>query len=229
MVDTTLVPGHEPSARVVPRQTTRPGRRPVTTHADISHAGLELFARHGFEETGVGQVAEAAGISRRTLFRYFPSKNDVPWGDFDAELDRMRRFLAALPAETDLAHGLALALVDFNTFPPQEAPWHRQRMALLFAVPALQAHSALKYAGWRAVVAEHVAARTGGIRTDHLPRTAGWLLLGVALAAYEQWLADDDADLLALMRSGSRLITVGLQGARPEGWATVGSATDERA
>jgi len=124
-VDTTLVPGHEPSARVVPRQTTRPGRRPVTTHADISHAGLELFARHGFEETGVGQVAEAAGISRRTLFRYFPSKNDVPWGDFDAELDRMRRFLAALPAETDLAHGLALALVDFNTFPPQEAPWHR--------------------------------------------------------------------------------------------------------
>lgn len=187
-MDTTLVPGHEPSARVVPRQTTRPGRRPVTTHADISHAGLELFARHGFEETGVGQVAE-----------------------------------------TDLAHGLALALVDFNTFPPQEAPWHRQRMALLFAVPALQAHSALKYAGWRAVVAEHVAARTGGIRTDHLPRTAGWLLLGVALAAYEQWLADDDADLLALMRSGSRLITVGLQGARPEGWATVGSATDERA
>jgi len=207
--------GSAPAAALPTAPPARPGRRPVTTRAEISHAGIELFTRHGFEQTGVGEVATAAGISRRTLFRYFRSKNDVPWGDFDAELNRMRRFLAALPDDTSLAEGLTLALVDFNTFPPQEAPWHRQRMALLFGVPALQAHSALKYAGWRDVVAEHVAQRTGTCRTDHLPRTAGWVLLGVALAAYEQWLAQEGTDLLSLLSQGSALITVGLRGARP--------------
>ena len=40
-------------------------------------------------------LASAAGIGRRTFFRYFPSKNDVPWGNFDEELDRMHRHLKA--------------------------------------------------------------------------------------------------------------------------------------
>lgn len=187
---------------------------------------MELFTRQGFDETGVGEVAAAAGISRRTLFRYFTSKSDVPWGDFDGELNRMRRFLAALPETTPLADGLALALAlalaDFNTFPPEETPWHRQRMALLFGVPALQAHSTLMYTGWRAVVAEHVAQRTGARPRDHGPRTVAWLLLGVALAAYEQWLADDAADLLELLGDGGRLISAGIAQAR---W--VGSPPDE--
>lgn len=178
----------------------------MTTHAEISHVGLELFTRQGFDATTVEEVAAAAGISRRTLFRYFESKNDVPWGDFDHELRRMRRFLAALPAQTPLADGLRWALLDFNTFPPEEAAYHRQRMQLLLTVPALQAHSTLKYAGWRAVVAEHVSTRTGEHQTDHHPRTVAWLLLGVALAAYEQWLADDSADLLELLRDGVRLL-----------------------
>jgi len=169
----------------------------------VSHVGLELFDRDGFEATSVETIAEAAGISRRTFFRYFPSKNDVAWGDFDAQLDHMRRFLAALPADLPLVEGLRRALLDFNTFPAEEAGWHRRRMALLLEVPALQAHSALKYVGWRAVVADHVAARLGCAPEDHLPRTLGWVLLGVALAAYEQWLADPAADLLALLAAGA--------------------------
>lgn len=192
--------------------SVRAGRRPTTTRAQISHVGLALFTRQGFDQTGVEELAAAAGISRRTLFRYFPSKSDVPWGDFDAELLRMRSFLAALPPSTPLAEGLRLALLDFNTFPPEEGPWHRQRMALLFGVPALQAHSTLMYAGWRRVVAEHVAERTGAQPDDHRPRTIAWLLLGVALASYEQWLADDDADLLELLSDGGRLIGAGLTG-----------------
>jgi len=189
----------------------RVGRRPSTTRASISHAGLALFAANGFEETSVEQIAEAAGISRRTLFRYFSSKNDVPWGDFDAELARMRTFLAELPQGMPLAEELGMALVDFNTFPPEEAPWHRRRMALLFEVPALQAHSVLKYAGWRRVVAEHVAARLGLGAEEHLPRSVAWISLGVAIAAYEQWLADDSLDLSQLLQAGSDLLVQGLQ------------------
>ena len=192
------------------REVPRAGRRPTTTVTRVSHVGLELFSRDGFDATSVEAVAEAAGISRRTLFRYFPSKNDLAWGDFDAQLGHMRAFLAALPAEQPLAEGLREALLDFNTFPAEEAGWHRQRMALLLEVPALQAHSALKYVGWRGVVAQHVADRLGLDPGDHLPRTVGWVLLGVALAAYEQWLEDPAADLLTLLADGTAVLTATL-------------------
>jgi hypothetical protein len=68
----------------------------------------------------------------------------------------------------------------------------------------------LMYAGWREVVADHVAAVTGERPGDHRPQTVAWLLLGIALAAYEQWLADDRADLDRLLTEGSRILDRGL-------------------
>ncbi|WP_241249659.1 mycofactocin system transcriptional regulator [Rhodococcus sp. X156] len=193
----------------------RAGRRPSTTRASISRIALPLFARNGFDETSVDEIAEAAHISRRTLFRYFASKNDIPWGDFDAELARMRAFLVALPPGTPLAEELGGALVDFNTFPAAEAPWHRQRMRLVFGVPALQAHSALMYAGWRQVVAEHAARRLGVADDDHLARSVAWMFLGVAIAAYEQWLDDETLELVDLLREGASVLAAGLRTLTP--------------
>jgi hypothetical protein len=71
-------------------------------------------------------------------------------------------------------------------------------MRLILTVPGLQAHSTLRFAAWREVVAAFVAMRTGSRRTDLLPRLGGHLLLGAAVAAYEQWLAGGGAlaDLL---------------------------------
>ncbi|MGW4478880.1 mycofactocin system transcriptional regulator [Rhodococcus triatomae] len=191
-------------------ESGRIGRRPSTTPDRISDIAIALFAEQGFEETSVDQIAEAAGIARRTFFRYFPSKNAVPWGDFDNHLSDMREQLASLPADIPLAEGLTRALLEFNRFPPDVAPVHRQRMQVILNAPALQAYSMVMYTGWREVVAEYVAARTGASTTDHLPRTAGWMMLGTALAAYEQWLADESLELIDLLRSGSEILTHGL-------------------
>src|SRR5258708_19843507 len=73
------------------------GRRRVTSRAELEQVAFDLFERQGFEQTTVDDIARAAGIGRRTFFRYFASKNEVPWGDFDGELARMRRRLAATP------------------------------------------------------------------------------------------------------------------------------------
>jgi len=59
------------------------GRPPVTTHADIEAAAFTLFAQKGFAETTLEDIAQAVGVGRRTIFRYYPSKNDIPWGRFD--------------------------------------------------------------------------------------------------------------------------------------------------
>ncbi|GAA1479836.1 mycofactocin system transcriptional regulator [Gordonia sinesedis] len=187
-----------------------PGRRPVTTRALISTVAIDMFATNGFDETSVDDIADAAGISRRTLFRYYPSKNAVPWGDFDAHLDDMRALLAEIPDDLPIGEALVRALVSFNDVGPHDAESHRRRMSLLLGVPALQAHSMLMYADWRQVIAEFCAHRLGVDETDHLPQTIGWLCLGTALAAYEQWLADPDADLQQLIVDGSRTLLDGI-------------------
>jgi TetR/AcrR family transcriptional regulator, regulator of mycofactocin system len=204
--------GGEMATAAVPARAGRAGRKRVTSRAELEHVAFDLFDRQGFERTTIDDIARAAGIGRRTFFRYFPSKNDVPWGSFDEELGRMRLRLAAFPPQCPLMEAVRVAIVDFNTFPAEQIPWHRRRMRLILRTPALQAHSTLRYAAWRQVIDEFVAAR-GGTRPEPLaPRTIGYVALGVAIAAYEQWLETEDADLSDLMDSAVRQVTAAFGG-----------------
>ena len=181
--------------------TTSPriGRAPATTHGELSTIALELFLERGYDETTVDDIAAAAGIGRRTLFRYFPSKNDLPWGDFDALLAMMRRHLADLRPEVPVMQALRDAIIEFNRFPPEQMALHRERMRLLLEVPALVAHSSLRYRDWRAAVAEYVARRGGGDANDLEPQAVAWACLGLCLAAYQEWLRHESEDLLVLI------------------------------
>jgi mycofactocin system transcriptional regulator len=187
----------------------RGGRRPSTSRQNLERVALELFDAHGFDETSVDDITAAADIGRRTFFRYYPSKNDVVWGDFDRELDRMRRWLGDIPAQTPLMDAIRAAVVAFNTYDPVIEAMHRRRMTLILTTPALQAHSTLRYAEWRAVVAEFAARRLGQSPADLQPRVIGYATLGAAIAAYEQWLLDDDSSLTALLDAALRDLSAG--------------------
>jgi TetR/AcrR family transcriptional regulator, regulator of mycofactocin system len=184
-------------------------RRPVTSRAEIEHIALELFDERGFDDTTVDDIAAAAGIGRRTVFRYYASKNDIPWGAFDEQLDRMRAAFAALPDELTVLGGVRSAVLDFNAVRPDELPWHRRRLRLILHTPALQAHSTLRYAAWRAVVADYAGHRLGLPADALVPRAIGHASLGVALAAYERWLAGD-GELGALLDEVFRALESGL-------------------
>jgi mycofactocin system transcriptional regulator len=188
----------------------RPGRRPVTSRTEIEHIALDLFTHRGFDSTTVDDIAAAAGIGRRTVFRYYASKNDIPWGAFDEQLQRMRATFAALPPDVPLMEGVRAAVLDFNDVSPSEQPWHRRRLRLILDTPALQAHSTLRYAAWRDVVADYVAGRLGLNRDDLLPQTIGHASLGAALAAYERWLGHDDGELRELLDTVFRALEGGL-------------------
>jgi mycofactocin system transcriptional regulator len=186
------------------------GRPQVTSRAQLEHLGLRLFTENGYEATTVDRIAEEAGISRRTFFRYFESKNDLSWGDFHTRLDWLRDRLAAVPPAQPLADAIADAVIEFNAVPPGEETWHRQRMTLLLHVPALQAHGTLRYSDWRGVVADFVARRRGEPVGSLVPRAAGYLALGAALAAYEQWLTDPALDLQEVMTESFELFRRGI-------------------
>jgi TetR/AcrR family transcriptional regulator, regulator of mycofactocin system len=184
-----------------------PGRRRVTSREELEQAAFALFAAQGFESTTVDEIAAAAGIGRRTFFRYFPSKNDVPWGAFEDELDRMRVRLKACPPEVPLMDAIRLALIDFNRVAPAQVPLHRRRMELILRVPALLAHSTLRFTAWREVVAEFVADRTGRRPGELAPQAIAHAVLGVSVAAYEHWLDHPSADLGALLDDAMRQLS----------------------
>jgi mycofactocin system transcriptional regulator len=167
-----------------------------------------LFAARGFDATTVDEIAAAAGIGRRTFFRYFPSKNDIPWGAFEDELERMRIRLKACPPEVPLADAIRVALIDFNRVTPEQVPLHRRRMELILRVPTLLAHSTLRFTAWREVVAEFVAERTGRRQDDLAPQAVAHAVLGVAIAAYEHWLDDPGSDLPALLDDAMRQLGI---------------------
>jgi TetR/AcrR family transcriptional regulator, regulator of mycofactocin system len=193
-----------PAAKSLGGGTGHPGRRRATSRADLEQAAFALFAARGFDATTVDEIAAAAGIGRRTFFRYFPSKNDIPWGAFEDELERMRVRLKASPPEVPLADAIRVALIDFNRVTPAQVPLHRRRMELILRVPTLLAHSTLRFTAWRDVVAEFVAERTGGRQDDLAPQVIAHAVLGVAIAAYEHWLDDPESDLGTLLDNAMR-------------------------
>lgn len=167
---------------------------------------LDLFARDGFDETTMSDVATALGISRRTLFRYFPSKNDMVWGDFDWVLERLRGYLAETSPDEPLMTALARAVVASNHYEADQLPELRIRMTLITTVPALQAHSMLRYAAWRAVIAEFVAARLGRRADDLVAQTIAHAALGTSTAAFVRWVGNPDDDLEQNLRDAYRLL-----------------------
>jgi mycofactocin system transcriptional regulator len=189
----------------------RPGRQPATSHTQIEHVAFELFERDGFEQTTIDDIAAAVGIARRTFFRYFPSKNDLAWGTFDAELVTFEHTLTQTADDVPMMDAVRRAVLEFNRVDPQEQPWHRRRLTLILRTPALQAHSTLRYAAWRDVVARF-AARRLDVEPESLPAQAiGHASLGVAVAAYEVWLAQPSSDLLDLLDRGFAHLATGFR------------------
>ena len=191
---------------------SRLGRRRSTSPHHITDVAIELFTARGFAEVSVDDVARAAGISRRTLFRYYVSKNAIPWGEFDAHLAHLRDLLDDVDPQVPLGQALRTALLAFNTFDESETVRHRQRMRVILRTEELQAYSMTMYAGWREVIAAFVAHRLSAKTTDLLPQTVAWTLLGVALSAYEHWLSDESVPLPTALGNAFDVVGAGLMG-----------------
>lgn len=186
------------------RTNRSPGRRAATDSASIERAAFTLFQQQGFDATTMDQIADEVGVGRRTLFRYFPSKNDIPWGQFDESLRHFAEQLASVPADVPVADAVHRCVVAFNDFDEQALPQHRIRMKLILGTPALQAHSAIRYAAWRRVIADYVANRLNLKSDSLLPRLAGHVSLALSVSSYEQWLLEPDSNLTDILQTGMR-------------------------
>ncbi|GAA1775526.1 TetR family transcriptional regulator [Agromyces lapidis] len=153
-----------PAAPGAPRA---PRGRPVEVDPEaLAAVALALFDERGFDEVTMAEVADAAGVSRRTLFRYYPSKPDLVWGGFD---EAIARFEASLGAEGTKPSVTALhrAYVAMAEFPPELLGVTRQRLRIIDAHPAVLAHGLAKFGAVHELLEPYLGER-GSLRAHLL-------------------------------------------------------------
>jgi mycofactocin system transcriptional regulator len=143
----------------------------------------------------VEHIASAAGVSRRTFFRYFDSKADVLWHDFDNEVSALREAFAAADERLGLMDAIRAVVLAVNHYRAEDVPELRGRIQLIATVPALQASSAPHYDAWERAVSEFAAQRLGAGPTDLVPLAVGRCTLAACRAAFDEWVTRADADL----------------------------------
>lgn len=116
-------------------------RKKQRTRDALITAALDLFERHGYDETTVAQIAEAAELSTRTFFLHFPTKEDVLLANTDSRIDQGVQAIrdhtgTTVPDVVLTAMLRMIADVDATDVPTGAA---RLRSELLVRVPALQA------------------------------------------------------------------------------------------
>jgi TetR/AcrR family transcriptional regulator, regulator of mycofactocin system len=98
------------------RRPLTSGRPPSTSRRQLALVAMRLFSEQGFEQTTVDQIAAAAGVSRRTFFRYFATKSAVLWNDFDREVQTITRLLAQAPPEQPMMQAIRDVVVAANHY-----------------------------------------------------------------------------------------------------------------
>jgi mycofactocin system transcriptional regulator len=186
-----------------------PGRPPQTSARAIELVALDLFTRSGFERTTVDQIAAAAGVSRRTFFRYFPSKAEVLWGQFDTEVDTIRMMLDNTSDRLTVMTAIRHAVVAANHYHPEDVPELRLRMGLISNVPELAATAAVHYDAWERAVAEFVGRRSGASPASLYPLAVSRATLAACRAAYDVWMTHADRDLTTYLDRALRAMAAG--------------------
>lgn len=112
-------------------------RRRGQTRLEIAKAALLLFTRDGYEAVGFDAVAAESGVSLRTLYRYFPTKDELLTPIIANGTAGLAERLAQRPAEESLADAVERAYAQMTVSAGPENV--HVLIGLLISVPALRA------------------------------------------------------------------------------------------
>ncbi|MEV7782218.1 TetR family transcriptional regulator [Kitasatospora sp. NPDC088351] len=162
---------------------------------ELTAAALELLTVKGFDVVTIDEIAAAAGVSKRTFFRYFASKEDVVV-QFLADLGTgMRAGLAARP----VGERPSVALLHAVSVPVRACGDHADRalrvVQLILRTPALLARFLERQARWRDELTAELALRQGlDPDTDLYPRLAAGMALTAFDAVLQRWSDSDGSE-----------------------------------
>ncbi|GEB49232.1 TetR family transcriptional regulator [Streptomyces cacaoi] len=167
--------------------------RQVAVQAILDTA-VRLFAEQGYEQTTIAQIAREAGISQRSLFRYFGTKEDLVCGDQEALGELLKRTVEQQPAEMSAWDALRAGFEVILTanHPPERA---LELSRLIFDTPSLHARYIEKRLHWQAELVPVIRARLGNGPSGAVPETQSKAIVATVFAcidtATELWAGHD--------------------------------------
>lgn len=195
------------SAGAVAREDRR-----VKIEAEIEEVALTLFCARGFEAVTVDQIAETSGISRRTFFRYFGSKEELLIRDIRRRMHTFLAELAGRPADESVVVSLREAMMSMVASYVANRDRLLRLMQIIAADPDMVARVMGETLEPMDAAIEIVAARMGADpKTDLRPSLIATGILQACATSRHMWLENPDADYGALAKNALDLIEPGLQ------------------
>lgn len=187
---TALVPG-----------TNRHTLRRQSTHEALRQAALNCFARNGFANVTVTELAREAGVTERTFFRHFPTKEAVLFQDYETHLEWLAEALAQRPASEPLFDAVLASVAAF----PHDIEVVRQAAtarAELISADRIAGHLRVVQASFAATLTDFIRQRYPEVPSIALvAEVAGAALAATLVVAVENWgrrgCVDDLGELVA--------------------------------
>lgn len=201
-----------PRATDAAPKTSLRERKKVRTRQAIRAAAYRLFAEQGYDATTVDRIAAESDVSPSTVFRYFPTKEDIVLTDeYD---DVMAEVLRNRPTEEPplvsvrmvMHEALGQVLND-----PEARAEMAQREELIRDVPAIRARAHESWSATGRLLGGVIAERTGRPADDLEVRVFTAAVFGVLHETTLYWIETNrEGDLLTLMDRTLRILNRGL-------------------
>lgn len=197
-------------------------RHAERTRLQVLDAAVHLFMSQGFDETTVEEIAAAVGISPRTFYRYFPSKESVLYHGVEARVAEIRQLIEARPADESPLEAVAAALCHVaDTLADDPSRRALARRLIRQRPPSSRTHP--RNTVWEQTERDVLAilAERTGLAPDDVGLRATLAAVGACFdVALDAWAASDD-DSPAGPVLATALAAIGV---RPPGAADPGRA-----
>jgi AcrR family transcriptional regulator len=161
------------------------GRWQPDARGRLGLAAMDLYAERGYEQTTVADIADRAGLTARTFFRYFADKREVLFAGSDALTEQLTQAVEAAPTRDAPLAVVAGALAAVATHIGTDREHSRRRQAVIAANDDLRERELTKLAAWSRVLAAGLRGRGVTEPTASLAAETG---VAVFRVAFDRWL-----------------------------------------
>ncbi len=157
----------------------------------LERAAMELYSERGFEQTTVAEIAERAGLTERTFFRYFADKREVLFDGAGRLQELIVNAVVDAPDSLPAIDAVAAALQVAGELFQERREFSLQRQSIIAANGELQERELIKLATLAAAIADALRRRGLGDRAADLAAEAG---IAVFKITFERWVDEDNQE-----------------------------------
>jgi AcrR family transcriptional regulator len=153
---------------------------------------MRLFSEHGYAATTIQMIATESGVSRTSVFRYWGSKSEIVWSEFDLHTRRLAELLRAADPDAPTMGVVRQCVVENLRLSMDASASWLERFAVLDSAPELKPEEYAHWVAWADTVSAFVAERHGLDAGDVGPQAIGGAVQSAFLAVLRQWLTAED-------------------------------------